>query len=161
MIITDLRSLLQWLWKVLKVHQCSEGTSCLHLHGWRVSQARNKQWANSLNIVQVGFEVLTAVVMKSSFFRDITRYSQLKVNRRFRGTCRLHRQGRRKGQARNYQDLFATCFHDGFLFGFFFDPEDEGDTLLRNVDSFFSRLHGVISQTTELLMEQYVHPKRQ
>jgi hypothetical protein len=40
----------------------------------------------------VGFEVLTAVVMKSSVFWDITPCSPLKVNRHFGGTYRLHLQ---------------------------------------------------------------------
>jgi hypothetical protein len=42
----------------------------------------------------VGFDVLTAVVMKSTIFRDITPCSPLSVNRRFGGTYRLHLQGR-------------------------------------------------------------------
>jgi hypothetical protein len=29
--------------------------------------------------------------------------------------------------------LLSTCFHAGFLFGLFFDPEDGGDIILRNV----------------------------
>jgi hypothetical protein len=37
----------------------------------------------------VGFEVLTAVVMKSTIFSDITLCSSLKVNRRFGGIYRL------------------------------------------------------------------------
>jgi hypothetical protein len=49
----------------------------------------------------IGFEVLTAVVMKSSVFRDVIPCSSLKVNRHFRGTCRLHLQGERICQARN------------------------------------------------------------
>jgi hypothetical protein len=40
-------------------------------------------------------EVLAAVVMKRPLFWDITLCSTLSVNRRFRGTCRLHLQGRR------------------------------------------------------------------
>jgi hypothetical protein len=36
----------------------------------------------------VGFEVLTAVVMKSSIVWDVTQFSPLKVNRRFGGTYR-------------------------------------------------------------------------
>jgi hypothetical protein len=36
------------------------------------------------------YEVLTAVVMKSSVFWDITLCGSLDVNRRFGGTCRLH-----------------------------------------------------------------------
>jgi hypothetical protein len=46
----------------------------------------------------VGFEVLTAVVMKSSIFWNIMSYSPLKVNRRFLRTCRLHFQGRNMEQ---------------------------------------------------------------
>jgi hypothetical protein len=38
----------------------------------------------------IGFEVLTAVVMKSTIFWDITPCSPLKVNRRFGGTYRLN-----------------------------------------------------------------------
>jgi hypothetical protein len=43
----------------------------------------------------VGFEVLTAVVMKSSIFCDITPCCPLKANRRFEGACCLHLQGPR------------------------------------------------------------------
>jgi hypothetical protein len=51
----------------------------------------------------VGFEVLSAVVMKSSIFWDIS------------------------------QALLGTCFQAGFLLGSFFDPEDGGDMFFRNV----------------------------
>jgi hypothetical protein len=51
----------------------------------------------------VGFEVLIAVVMRSTVFWDIRRA------------------------------LLATCFYAGFLLGLFFDPEDGGDMFLRNV----------------------------
>jgi hypothetical protein len=53
----------------------------------------------------LGFEVLTAVVMKGTIFWNITPCSPLKINRRFVG---------------------------GFLLGLFFDPEDGGDIFLRN-----------------------------
>jgi hypothetical protein len=43
----------------------------------------------------VGFEVLTAVVMKSIIFWDITPGSPLSFSRRFGGTYRLRLQGRR------------------------------------------------------------------
>jgi hypothetical protein len=39
------------------------------------------------------FEILTAVVMKSSIFWDITTCGQLEVSRRFGGTYRFHLQG--------------------------------------------------------------------
>jgi hypothetical protein len=29
--------------------------------------------------------------------------------------------------------LFATCFHAGYLFALFFDPEDGGDMFIRHV----------------------------
>jgi hypothetical protein len=43
----------------------------------------------------VGFEVSTAVVMKSIIFWDMTPRSLLSCNRRFGGTYRLHLQGLR------------------------------------------------------------------
>jgi hypothetical protein len=52
----------------------------------------------------VGFEVLTLVVIKSSVFCDITPYSPLKVNRSFWEKCRLHLQ-----QVAS-RTLLATCF---------------------------------------------------
>jgi hypothetical protein len=70
--------------------------------------------------VNVGFGVLTTMVMKSTIFWDITPCSPLKVNRRFGGKCYLYRQGRRIIQA-------------GFLLGFVFDHEDGSDIFLRNV----------------------------
>jgi hypothetical protein len=45
--------------------------------------------------VLVGFEVFTAVVMKSVIFWDMTPCSPLSFNRYFGGTYRLHLQGRR------------------------------------------------------------------
>jgi hypothetical protein len=43
----------------------------------------------------VGFEVFTAVYLKSIFFWDMTPCSALSGTRRFGGTYRLHLQGRR------------------------------------------------------------------
>jgi hypothetical protein len=48
-----------------------------------------------------GFEILTVVVMKNNIFWDTTSCSPLKITRRFRGTYRLHLQGRRISGARN------------------------------------------------------------
>jgi hypothetical protein len=75
--------------------------------------------------VTVGFQALTAVVMKIYIFWDITSRSPVKVNLRFGGTRRLHPQGRRVSQARN------QCVA-GSLFGLPFDPEDGSDMFLRN-----------------------------
>jgi hypothetical protein len=67
----------------------------------------------SLNkILTVGFEVLTAVVMKSYIFWDIKPCSPLKGN--------------------DVSAPRATCFHAGSLLGLFFWPEDEGDIFLRH-----------------------------
>jgi hypothetical protein len=52
----------------------------------------------------------------------------LKVNRNFGGTYRLHLQGQKISEA----DL-ATSFHADFLLGLFFDHEDGGDMLFRNI----------------------------
>jgi hypothetical protein len=38
----------------------------------------------------VGFDVLTTVVMKISVFSEIMQSTSLKINRRFGGICRLH-----------------------------------------------------------------------
>jgi hypothetical protein len=60
---------------------------------------------------------------------DITTYSPLKANRRFKGTHRLHLQGRKISRAGLAQHLLSS-----FLFCLFFDPEDGGDVFLRNVE---------------------------
>jgi hypothetical protein len=64
--------------------------------------------------IVVGFGVLTAVIMKSSIFWDITSCSPLKVNARFGGTFRVCLQGQRFNQARNQHDVgskltIASC----------------------------------------------------
>jgi hypothetical protein len=78
----------------------------------------------------IGFEVLTAVVMKSSSFWDITPCSPLKVSRRFGGKHRLYLQDRRIKQAKTSVKVVANA---GFLLGVFFDSEDGGDMFHRNV----------------------------
>jgi hypothetical protein len=63
------------------------------------------------NNLILGFEVLTAVVMKSSIFWHITSCSSLKVNRHFGGTYYLHLQGQRISQEISTNEtLFVTCF---------------------------------------------------
>jgi hypothetical protein len=78
------------------------------------------------NIKYVGFDVLSALVMKSIILWDMMPCSPLSFNRRFGGTYHLHLQGRRtnfsKKQASRWQ---AACFL---------------------VFAVFISLHGVISQ---------------
>jgi hypothetical protein len=76
----------------------------------------------------------------------------LKVNRRLGGTSRLHLHGRIMRSARNQREIrlppafnagllvhgvisqqMATCFHVGFLLGFFFDLGGGGNMFLRNL----------------------------
>jgi hypothetical protein len=71
----------------------------------------------------VGFETLTAVVMKSSIFWVITPCGPLEVNRRFGATSRLHIQ---------YQKKPSYLLQAGFSLGIFFDSEVGEDMILRN-----------------------------
>jgi hypothetical protein len=80
-------------------------------------------------MINVGFEVLRAVVMKCSIFWDITTCSPLKINRRFGGICRLHIQGRRISQARNQREAGSNQW----LACFTFHSKDGGDLFRRNV----------------------------
>jgi hypothetical protein len=64
----------------------------------------------------MGFVVLTAVVMKSSIFWDITLCSPLKVNRHFGGTYRLHLQVQiHRARYQCEYRVLATWFHAGIL----------------------------------------------
>jgi hypothetical protein len=54
----------------------------------------------------VGYEVLTALTMKSSTFWDITTCSPVKVNGRFEGTYHLHLQQRH--EAGNMQSRYGV-----------------------------------------------------
>jgi hypothetical protein len=73
--------------------------------------------------VDVGFEVLTAVVTKSAVFWNIAQCSPLKVILRFGVTFQQHLQA-----------LLATCFHALFLPVLFFDPKDEGCSSVTSVE---------------------------
>jgi hypothetical protein len=76
----------------------------------------------------VGFEILTAVVVKNTIFWDITPCIPLSVNRRFGGTYRLHLQGQKnklsKKPARKQvaSRIIHACFLSGFLISLFFRP---------------------------------------
>jgi hypothetical protein len=45
----------------------------------------------------VRFQVLTVMSMKMTVFWDVTPYSLVDIDRRFRGTCCLHHQGNEYG----------------------------------------------------------------
>jgi hypothetical protein len=73
----------------------------------------------------IGFEVLTAVVMKSPIFWNITPCIPLIINRRFGGPRRLH-----------FHEPTESAFyllHTGFLLCLFFDHGDGGEMFFRNV----------------------------
>jgi hypothetical protein len=58
----------------------------------------------------VWFQVITAVVMKSTVFRDITPCNPLKTNRRFRETYRLHLQSRISRVGLPSASTLVTCW---------------------------------------------------
>jgi hypothetical protein len=89
-------------------------------------------------MIPLGFEVLTAVVMKSSAY--IMPHGPFKVNRCFWGTC-LHLQGWR---------ISSVCclLQADFLLGVFFGTEGGGDVPWK-CELTFSGLHSVISQEIE------------
>jgi hypothetical protein len=86
-------------------------------------------------LIVAGFEVLTAVTMKSSIFWYITPCCSVKVNQRFGVTYRFHLQGRRIRQAIDQHELGRkqSMIHAGFLLGLHFDPEYEFNMFHRNV----------------------------
>jgi hypothetical protein len=94
----------------------------------------------------IGFEVHTAVAMKSSICRDITLCSQLKVNRRCGGTRQLNVKGRRISQARKYL-LPASSW---FLAWLYLRPWRLKWHVPPKRRLTFNGLHGVISQKTGL-----------
>jgi hypothetical protein len=56
----------------------------------------------------VGYEILAAVVIKSSVFWVITPCSPPKINQCFRGTCRLHLQWWRRSQLRKQHEARSS-----------------------------------------------------
>jgi hypothetical protein len=83
--------------------------------GWKTGEPGfDTQWGQIF--FYVGFEVLTAVVMKNTIFWDITPCSPLKVNRRFGGT--LPSSGS-KNKPSKRPVLPATCFHAGLYTAIF------------------------------------------
>jgi hypothetical protein len=81
------------------------------------------------NILVVRFEILTAVTLKSTAFWDVTQCSLVGVYQRYGEMYWFHLQDQRVSQASSRK--MPVC-----LFGLIFDPEDGGNTFLRNVDKF-------------------------
>jgi hypothetical protein len=65
-------------------------------------------------MVFVGFEVLTAVVMKSAVFCDIVPCSPFEVNQRLGWIYCLHPQGRRITRARKQRESSCLCLPSTF-----------------------------------------------
>jgi hypothetical protein len=83
----DWPSVIMWL----RLRQRHEGVC----GEWRDITSRIECWDSNIANLEtrkyfVGFEILTAVVMKGSISWNITPYSPLKVDQRFGGTCRLY-----------------------------------------------------------------------
>jgi hypothetical protein len=94
----------------------------------------------------LGFEVFTAVVMKSTILWDIKPCSLLKVNRRFGGTYRLLLHGRRISKAGNQRESrsqasLAWLIFRSWRWKRYFPPKRR---------STFNWLHAVISQNIVL-----------
>jgi hypothetical protein len=86
----------------------------------------------------VRFEVFTAVTMKKAVFWDVAPCSS-GVDRRFRGTYRLHLQGIRESIRKSAHEASVRDVKGRrmlrvriFLYSPLY-PEDGGDTFLRNV----------------------------
>jgi hypothetical protein len=92
-------------------------TSSISYYQHSMSRNSNQEWQQTETIC-VGFEVFTAVVMKSIIFWDTMPCIPLSFNRRFGGTYRLHLPP---------PACSLVCWTH------FFHPEDGGDMFLRKV----------------------------
>jgi hypothetical protein len=106
----------------------------------------------------VGFEVLTPVVMKNSIFWNITSRSPLRVNWYFGGTYRLHLQGWKGSQAKNKHEasnklhlLLTSCY---FLAWRTFCPRRWRWHVPPKYHLTYSGLHSIISQKVKLLNDK-------
>jgi hypothetical protein len=97
----------------------------------------------------IEFEGITAMVMKSSIFWDITPCSPLEVNRRLGGTCRFHLQGRIISQGRNQSESWWQAPY-WFLAWLFIWSWRWRLHVAPKRSLTFNGLHGVISQKIEL-----------
>jgi hypothetical protein len=102
---------------------CETLISIFHMQECTAFQnAKEHHWDYKQYLNYVRFEVLGAVVVKRSVFRDITPCSPLKFNRRFGGTCHLLLQSRRLSQdfqrtTRLYIPEYRTLQYLNYLAG--------------------------------------------
>jgi hypothetical protein len=68
------------------------------------------------SVINVGFEVLTAVVIKISIFWDKALCNLLKIDRYFGETCGLHVHGRRISQGRSQRETGSSMSQKTELF---------------------------------------------
>jgi hypothetical protein len=85
---------------------------------------------------KLGFQVLTAVVMKTSVFWDITPYSSSKVSRRFERTFRLHLEQEASMKAGDKQSSFSPYSSTLRMKAIFSLPEGGTVLVLASVLSF-------------------------
>jgi hypothetical protein len=71
--------------------------------------------------------------MKIYIFWVIMPCSPLKINLRFGETCRLHLQGQKVIQAKMQHEAISKQTSADLLLGLFFDPDNGGEMILRNV----------------------------
>jgi hypothetical protein len=121
----------------------TEKTTIWMFNAVKVSNFRHR-------LFYVGFEVLTAVVMKSTIFWDITPCSPLTVNRSFGGTYRLHVQGRK-----NKLNLFFRP-SSGSKNNLFFRPWRWKRYVPPRRPLTLNGLHGVISQNIVLITDYFL-----
>jgi hypothetical protein len=93
-----------------------------------------------------GFEILTALVMKSTVFWDKMPCSPLKVNRRFGWTYRLHLQ------EKTNQEIIMKQVARWFLAWLITGPWRWRQHVPPKHRSTFNELHGVISQKTKVFI---------
>jgi hypothetical protein len=108
------------------LHRFRYGSSAHHKPHWK---------GTTIKSLFVGFEVLTAVVMNSSLFLDITPWNPLKVNQS--SACHLR--------------------HAGFLLGLLFLPWRWKRHVSPKRQLTFNGLHGVISQKIKLFKSVFMY----
>jgi hypothetical protein len=98
--------------------------------------------------IYVRFEILTAVVVKSSVFWDVTLCSSLKVNRRFGVTYYHHIQSRNKIQLVSRWQVDLCMTYSSTL--------NSETKCCSKTSGDFQRFNGVISQKIEPLMNIFL-----